>query len=1441
MNPARPSRERVLLAVGTKTYRHGADFSEPLATLDQVPISLRRVVETLTGLGYQTEPGAADKYLLNPGLQQLREAVRAAAGGAPVVLIYYTGHGLKPEGNPYYLVTTETRPGLLEDTALEARQLLSLVLRKDTQGDVLPDEEQPQVLIVLDCCFSGAGGVESLKESLQGMGNPKVWVLATASSVEWAQQGRFAEALSQALLDPPAGSLQQFLGLDGLLEKVNAVIGQGGQTARYFPPGGESSGLPPFFPNVKYVPGAAGPTITEQHWVGRLRGGPSGDTAEGLYLTGRTGRIQVLEDLARWMRDSGRGGLAVVTGSPGSGKSAMLALPVLLSDGRGQDARTGWAEPGSLAARAADLFAGLPVLGIHARGKNPYQVTDIIAGHLGFSSDSPEELMSDLNSQPGTTACTVVVDAVDEAIDSRRLLSDLLLPLVRRAGLRVIIGARRHVMPPAADTSLLVDLDSDEYRDPQALADYAQQLLAATREPGVPSPYRDRDKAAATVAQVIAEKATARRTPAGQAESFLLAQLLARAIRSRHDILDLTRGDWADQLPASVGEAFDEDLRRLGKREPAARALLTALAWAKGAGLPWETIWVPVAQALATTAGDGAPQLDDAQVTWLLRNAGAYVVEDLGPGGRSVFRPFHDLLAAHLRGQPAEEQMVGEDAWQRRRQRAERDITRVLLDGAPTTPDGGVDWELVHPYVRTYLAQHAQAAGPETFAELGAELDFLAVADPTILTPLLNPTDPALRPIARPYRRARPLLGRSARQNSAYLHEAVVAQTGSRPVGQGIRPTYRTLMARVRRDDSLLTLTGHTEEVEAVAFGTGPDRRLLLASGSRDKAVRLWNPDTGAPVGDPLTGQDGAVVSVAFGTGPGGRLLLASASRFGMVRLWDVVTGVPADELFTSRNDSMRAAGFGITPDGRILLVVSDRIDRTVRLWDLAASAPVGEPLTGSYAPMVGGLVVFGTGPGGRLLLASNYRGQRLLWDALTGALVGQPHTGHIDTAGAEAVGTGPDGRLLMVIYSGSDRMVQLWDLAASAPVGEQFTGLQSQRTVAFGTGPGGRLLLASLSDSDYRMAQLWDPVAGVPVGQPLTGHADTVQRLAFGTGPGGRLLLASGSIDKTVRLWDPVTAAPAGQLTGHDGTVRSVAFGTAPDGRLLLASGSDDRTARLWDPVTGAAVGEPLTNDTIAPNVPYSVWTVAFGTGPGGRLLLATGGGDTDQTVRLWDPLTGALAGQLTGHGREVRSVAFGTGPGGRLLLASVGSDATVRLWDPVTGAPAGQLTGHGGEVRSVAFGTGPGGRLLLASVGSDATVRLWDPVTGAPAGQLTGHDGEVRSVAFGTGPGGRLLLASGSNDATVRLWDPVTGAPAGQLTGHHGEVSSVAFGTGPGGRLLLASGSRDATVRLWDITARSCIATLHRRSTVNSVASAGTLLAIGDDEGISVIEVDL
>ncbi|HEV2374304.1 MAG TPA: hypothetical protein VGS19_19365, partial [Streptosporangiaceae bacterium] len=132
--------------------------------------------------------------------------------------------------------------------------------------------------------------------------------------------------------------------------------------------------------------------------------------------------------------------------------------------------------------------------------------------------------------------------------------------------------------------------------------------------------------------------------------------------------------------------------------------------------------------------------------------------------------------------------------------------------------------------------------------------------------------------------------------------------------------------------------------------------------------------------------------------------------------------------------------------------------------------------------------------------------------------------------------------------------------------------------------------------------------------------------------------------------------------------------------------------------------------------------------------------------------------------------------------------------------------------------------------------------PLTGAAVGEpLVGHSEAVRAVAFATATAGMPLLASASEDRTVRLWDQRNGEPAVRtLTGHTDWVGSLAFTATPDGRPLLASAGGDKTIRIWDPGTGSPVMTLRRRSVIRRLAAGGPLLAIGDDEGLSVIELD-
>jgi WD40 repeat protein len=123
------------------------------------------------------------------------------------------------------------------------------------------------------------------------------------------------------------------------------------------------------------------------------------------------------------------------------------------------------------------------------------------------------------------------------------------------------------------------------------------------------------------------------------------------------------------------------------------------------------------------------------------------------------------------------------------------------------------------------------------------------------------------------------------------------------------------------------------------------------ATTSQDETVRLWDPTTGTPVGNPLTGHYLAVTAAAAGPLPDGRTLLATTSYDETVRLWDPTTCLPVGNPLTGYRRVVNAAATVPLPDGRTLLTTTSA-DETVRLWDPTNCLPVGDPLTGHTGPV---------------------------------------------------------------------------------------------------------------------------------------------------------------------------------------------------------------------------------------------------------------------------------------------------------------------------------------------------------------------------------------------------------------------------------------------------------------------------------------------------------
>ena len=207
------------------------------------------------------------------------------------------------------------------------------------------------------------------------------------------------------------------------------------------------------------------------------------------------------------------------------------------------------------------------------------------------------------------------------------------------------------------------------------------------------------------------------------------------------------------------------------------------------------------------------------------------------------------------------------------------------------------------------------------------------------------------------------------------------------------------------------------------------------------------------------------------------------------------------------------------------------------------------------------------------------------------------------------------------VVTASEDRTVRIWDGATgelvrtlrppSAAEGEE------GRLYALALSPDGRLIATAGStrfadDAEQRTASVYllDAGTGELVrrlpGAPFAGAPHHIARVAFS--PDGKSL-ASGSLDKTIKLWNVVSGQEIATLKGHAHFVNSVAF--TPDGRTL-ASGSSDRTIKLWNMASGQ---ETLTLNGHSD----FVYPVAFS--PDSKTL-ASGSGA--KTIRLWRAATG-------------------------------------------------------------------------------------------------------------------------------------------------------------------------------------------------------------------------
>ncbi len=613
------------------------------------------------------------------------------------------------------------------------------------------------------------------------------------------------------------------------------------------------------------------------------------------------------------------------------------------------------------------------------------------------------------------------------------------------------------------------------------------------------------------------------------------------------------------------------------------------------------------------------------------------------------------------------------------------------------------------------------------------------------------------------------------------------------------------LVAWQTKLDPLLALERHGGQITAAAIS--PDGKLI-ATGSYDHTVRLWDGATAQPMGEPIDCTDG-VQSLVFS--PDCRVL-AIIRRIDKLLLWDL----EAHRFRTAPSELLaQIHSIAYSHDGKI--IAAQGTDHRLRFWSLVERRLL--PLELELAHPVK-MLAFASDDTTILTATTDGRIERR--DTSTGAARGSSAVHPNLRSACQS----PDGRLLAT--GANDRAARIWD-GASLTLLRELPHPAAVDAIAFS--PDGRTLLTGCED---KVARVWNAQSGEFLGQAAF-HPQAVSAVAFS--PDGSRTLTGGD-EGTIQLRQcklagsealevphrasvglvkispdgrtAVTGTKSQKITEGEvlfwatsngkslgrvvlgGVVIGIAF--SPDGRTV-ATASADRTALLVNVASGKSLCSPMK---------HPAWVSAVAFNPQGTQLVT---GCDDGVARLWEVPTGRDLDRKFAHEEPIISLALS--PDGALLVTA-GSDGTARLWNVANGRQL-HIFRHRAQVNKVAFSP-DGATVLTAS--QDGTARLWDVASGQPIGTPMVHDDEVICARFS--PRGDTIL-TGSKDKTAQLWLARTTGRSGPALPHQGAVRAVAYSPD---LLTVATASDDSTARLWDIaTARPLGPSLRHRSMVTDL----------------------
>lgn len=435
-----------------------------------------------------------------------------------------------------------------------------------------------------------------------------------------------------------------------------------------------------------------------------------------------------------------------------------------------------------------------------------------------------------------------------------------------------------------------------------------------------------------------------------------------------------------------------------------------------------------------------------------------------------------------------------------------------------------------------------------------------------------------------------------------------------------------------KRWPSHIVISGHTSGVNSIAIS---NNGAIIASGSDDKTLRMWDTVTGANLYDPIRQTD-RVQSVTFlrnGTHivyglERGRLVMQEVAT-GNILEWTTGRQTATVNSLATSSDGMRLVS---ASSGGTLLLLNTHNTNAAPIV-VQASTRCIYSVTFSPDDML-----FASGGDDKIIR---------VWDGVTGARVRAQLVGH--NGCVNCVVFSPNGET--IASASDDATIRLWSIKTQHCIGRPFQG-HSGLVWSVSFSPDGTTIASGGRD---RTIRLWNVYTQGCISQ-LQGHTKDIRCIEF-LPEGNRV--ASGSYDNTIRIWDLNVQQDVGEIQNDHGyPINGVAF--SPCGTKFVTF-SGNRTLSVWCAENGDLLGEMYGHT-------HEVNCLAFSVD--GSTIAS---GSDDQSVRLWDTNSLSLLKTLQGHWSNVYSVAF-SHDGSRIISGS--GDETLRLWSSATGTEIVNLT---------------------------------------------------------------------------------------------------------------------------------------------------------------------